>query len=44
MYLFQLILVLFIAAVIAEESPPGLVSKDTEQDLVAEATQSGMTS
>ncbi|CAH0731240.1 unnamed protein product, partial [Brenthis ino] len=36
-----LALILLITAVSAEESPPGLVSKDTEQDLVAEATQSG---
>ncbi|CAK1592689.1 unnamed protein product [Parnassius mnemosyne] len=28
-------------AVLAEDSPPGLVSKDSEQDLVAEASQSG---
>ncbi|XP_052748353.1 uncharacterized protein LOC113510304 isoform X2 [Galleria mellonella] len=31
-----------LAAVLAEDTPPGLVSKDSEQDLVAEATNSGV--
>ena len=34
-------LLVLCAAVIAEETPPGLVSQDSEQDLQAEASQSG---
>ncbi|XP_075989879.1 uncharacterized protein LOC142985538 [Anticarsia gemmatalis] len=39
----MLFLLLALAAASAEETPPGLVSKDSEQDLVAEATHSGST-
>ncbi|KAJ8704752.1 hypothetical protein PYW08_012072 [Mythimna loreyi] len=36
-----LVLLAVCSAVVAEETPPGLVSKDSEQDLQAEASQTG---
>lgn len=38
-----MILLVTLCAVAGEETPPGLVTKDSEQDLQAEASQSGMT-